>query len=335
LGFSFIALAVVQIVVTISQTLWLRWALNKKITIPIHIHFTKYNKSFLTLLFGYSLFMFVMIISRQVITSAGPAIVGRFVNVEAVTTYSVGNKLGLMIQQFSLPVAAALLPAFSSLDALKDQKRLKRLYIESLRIAALVAFPIASMSLVLVKPIIALWIGPQYLSSAPIALVMIIQAVITTFLITVSSMLNGVGKLRLNAYLHIFAIAFSILFAILLTPRWGIVMVALGSMLAWGSVLIVLLPYSTHVSGVPIRQLNKYAFLRPFIATTIACLVLYALEFFLYPENWFILLSEMIVFSGIYLILVWYICLGKDQRQNYWSFLRSKINTLLSVPAQG
>jgi len=282
-------------------------------SLAIHPRFV--SKPLFKLLLSYSVFMFVMLACRQIEESTGTVIVGRLVGLDDVTPYSVGLKVSSLVRQFAFPVTVALFPAFSELSALADHRRLGALLVQGLRISALVGMPLAGVTIVLARPLISFWIGPAYVASAGVAVVMLLKVLVDQQLLAASSLLQGTAKLRLYAGLHIWAVLFAAGLSLRFAPRWGSIAVAIGSLLAWTSVLVVTVPYTARLAGVSLGDLLSKALGKPLAATAFVCLGLFGLCRWHAPDSFVLLALYAAVTGLIYLPLVWFFCLTRGERE--------------------
>lgn len=322
-----IGLAVVACIVTVTKALSLRCALRRWVT-PIRIRLSLIRKPLLKIMVSYSVFMFVMMACRQIEENTRAVIVGRLVGLDDVTVYSVGAKVSVLICHFAFPVTTALFPAFSELDALADRRRLGILLTQGLRASALVGMPIAGVAIILVQPLISFWVGPQHVASAGIGIAMILKVLVDQQLLAASSLLNGLGRLKLYTVLHLFAVLFSIGFSLLFAPGWGAIAVAIGSLLAWGIVLAATIPYTGRIAGVSLGDLLKKVLVKPLSASALTCLGLFGLYRWHPPETLLQLLLYGAAAAVIYLLLAWRYCLDSDERK---AVVRSANRVLLKV----
>ena len=322
LGWGLISLASIQLIVTIFSALWLRWSLAKWGNISVGLKISYFKRQHLTILLGYSVYMFIMMLVRRMESSAGPIIIGHSVSLDDVTLYTIGVKVGSVVRQLVFPMSLALFPAFSALHALNDVQRKSKLLIESLRASLLVGLPVAGFFIVLVHPLISVWIGAEYTTSTMVAIIFIIQALVLQLMMTSSSILIGVGDLKLYSILHISALIISISIALFTVTRFGAEGVAFGSLLAWFIVLSVTIPYSAHVANVGLIDLFRHSFIKPIITTLIACAFLLLFRILDYPNNIFEIIAEGAAGAVIYSILVWVFCLSKQERIKYLNMLK-------------
>ena len=322
-GWGIVGLAVAQLVTAITQPVWLRWMLKRQANIAVHIRPSTANRALLAIMLSYSTFMFITMLSAQLESSAGPIIVGRMVSIDAVTSYSIGVKVGSLVRQFTFPMATALFPAFSALYALKDSQRLSLLLTQSLRASVIVTLPAVGITFVLAAPLISVWIGPEYASSAVVARIMVLEALVLQLMMTSSSLLLGTGDLKLYSALHAMALVASVTLGIFAAPRWGDAGVAMASLLAWSLVLLVTIPYTARIAQVRVASVLTTAFIRPFLALVVACLGLLALREWHYPDNFLSLALEAGSAGLVYLLLVWGFCLTAEEKARFLNYVRS------------
>jgi O-antigen/teichoic acid export membrane protein len=314
LGWSLVGLAAVACTVTMTRALVQRWALRQWVA-PFRIRRSEVRGPLLRLLLSFSAYMLVMMVCRRVEGSTGPIIVGRLVGLEEVTTYAVGVKVSTLLRHFAFPVTVSLFPAFSELDALAERRGLRALLTQGLRISALVGMPVAGMAIVLIRPIISLWVGPQHLASAGIAVVMLLKVLVDQQLLAASSLLHGMARLKLYTALHIGALFASLGVGLAFAPRWGAMAVAVGSLLAWGLALAVTVPHAARIAGLDLAGLVKKALLKPLVPTLLTCAALHLLCRWHTPATWAQLLLYGSVVGLLYLPVVWLYSLDKEERK--------------------
>lgn len=313
LGGDLVALAGVACVATIAQIL-LVWHLFRRWVRPVPVRWRSIRKPWLKLLLSYSAFILVMMACNRIEQMSRPLLVGRLIGIDAVAYYAVGDKLSVLVRQASLPVAAVLFPSFAALSARNSPHEYGKLLVTGMRYATLIGLPVAVFPAILAGPLIAAWIGPEYTTSSTVAILLIGQAFVAQQLVAASSLLNGIGRLGLYTALHIFAVCFSIGFAILLTPSLGMKAVAAGSLIAWSAVLVATLVYTCRLSELHTGNLLRAAWLRPGLATAFVGIGLSIFAWYLPPKG----LVQVALQGGTaglaYLLIAWVWCLEPSER---------------------
>ena len=183
--------------------------------------------------------------------------------------------------------------------------------------------PAVGITFVLAAPLISVWIGPEYASSAIVARIMVLEALVLQLMMTSSSLLLGTGDLKLYSALHAMALVASVTLGIFAAPRWGDAGVAMASLLAWSLVLLVTIPYTARIAQVKVASVMTTAFIRPFLALVVACLGLVALREWYYPDNFLSLALEAGSAGLVYLLLIWGFCLTAKEKARFLDFARS------------
>lgn len=314
LGGQLVALAVVACAATAMQ-LGLIGYLFRRWVRPVAVRWRYVHRPLLKLMLSYSAFIFVMMACNRIEQSTRPLLVGRLISIEAVTYYAVGEKLSSLVRQASFPVAGVLFPFFAALSAHNVPAEYGKLLVTGMRYATLIGLPVSAIAAILAGPLIAAWIGPAYVSSSTVAVILIGQAFVAQQLVAASSLLNGIGRLGLYTGLHVFALAFSVGFALWLAPAWGIPAVAAGSLIAWSIVLAVTLVYTSRLSALRPGQLLRTAWLRPGLVTALVGggLLLAARRW--PPQGlWQVGLQGGAAFLA-YALLAWRWCLPPDEQR--------------------
>ena len=302
MGFDLIGLALVTVFTTVLRPLLLWYALSHHIASSFELSFVPFDWKAVKFLLSYSLLMFIMFACLQVEGSTANVIIGRLASVADITAYAIGVKLSGFLKNLILPLSAALFPAFSELSVSSGHDKMARLFVQGMRATLAIAFPAIGILIVLVGPMIGLWVGVEYIGSVSVTIVLALQAFLYIQLASATTLLLGVGKLKLLAGLHVFTTIFSIMFSWTLVGQWGIIAVAWGSLIPWGVTYCIIIPYTCHVSRVPFLRFLKKALLPPLIALLPACLILYGLSMLHYPTNLVWLGFEATIALLVYLL---------------------------------
>lgn len=145
-------------------------------------------------------------------------------------------------------------PIFSSLK--QDNDRLASGYIRTIRIIALIAFPIFIFMTLSAPDIILLFAGSQWIEAVPILRILCILGMFFSIGNPIGNLILAKGKPRLSFFMNLLALAVYLpSFAI--GARFGVVGVAWGFLLA---TVLFLFPFEFYVRYVLIRMNALYYF---------------------------------------------------------------------------
>jgi O-antigen/teichoic acid export membrane protein len=180
-------------------------------------------------------------------------VIAVFGTLSAVTPYALARKLGGISEVIAVQFFKAVMPLASELEAGTQGRKLQKIYIVASRIALGVNVPIAVVLVVLGGPILAQWVGAAYVDhSGRLVAVLAIASLIATSQWPAVEILQGMARHPIVARTCLAAGAANIGLSILLLPIFGLLGVALGTLIptAAGS-LCVVMPFANrtlHVS---------------------------------------------------------------------------------------
>ncbi|MCW4004819.1 MAG: flippase [Candidatus Bathyarchaeota archaeon] len=142
----------------------------------------------------------------------------------AIGNYSVALNFVVLITFFATPVLTMMLPAFSKLDAQKDQQTLKNVFQYSVKYASLIVVPVTAIVMTLAQPAIITIFQTDY-SQAPLFLALLsISYLFTAFgSLSVSNLINGQGYTKFNIKVAILTAVIGFPLSFILISNYGVV----------------------------------------------------------------------------------------------------------------
>jgi O-antigen/teichoic acid export membrane protein len=134
----------------------------RRIYPELTIALKKPNWEVLKKIWSYSAYVFLIMVSIQLVYQTDNLVVGTFVSASAVTFYSIGNSLCRNTQQLVGAMTAIFTPSASMYDAAGNAPGLRALYFNGTRATLAVSLPILITLIIRGGNFIGLWIGPQY-----------------------------------------------------------------------------------------------------------------------------------------------------------------------------
>jgi O-antigen/teichoic acid export membrane protein len=160
-------------------------------------------------------------------------LMGVYATTSAVGNYALATTFVVLITFFALPISTMLFPAFSKLDPEKDQEALKSIYQFSVKYAALIVVPVATIVMTLSQPAISTLFGNKY-ATAPLFLSLLaITYMYTAFgSLSAGNFINGQGKTGFNLKLSLLTAAIGFPLSIILTQQLGIIGIIITTLTA-------------------------------------------------------------------------------------------------------
>lgn len=163
-------------------------------------------------------------------------IAGRLFPAATLGVYSLPRNLSLTVAGIINPVITRVgLPLMAK--AQNDKAFLKSVYLKTMRMTASINFPIYIALAVFSKEVVLLAFGPQWLSSAPLLVLLAVWGMLRSCGNPVGSLLLAVGKADLSFKWNL-ALLFVVPPVLWAGSHWGIAGLAISQLLLMGSLLI-------------------------------------------------------------------------------------------------
>ncbi len=284
------------------------------------------NKKTLKMIAGFSIYTFIIGISFRISYYTDSIVIGSFLAAQQITFFAIGNNLIMYLMQLVSNITVVLTPLASTFEAKSDFEHMRRLLFVGTRYSMMIILPVAFTFLVLGKPFINLWMGPEYADASSKVLRILTWGYIGALsqLVT-GSIFMGLGKIKWYSFLNLANALGNIGLSILLVRKFGIYGVAAGTAIPLGIYGTIVLPiYVCRELKVNIFGYIWRAYVPPILASIPFLIVMFIYnryldfsslsQFFLY-----ILLACM-----FYAFFAFFIALEKEHRMS----LREKIGGL-------
>lgn len=213
-------------------------------------------------LLSFSWSLFVVNVATQLQSKTDEIVIGLFLPIQLITSYTVARRLSEMPQILASQFIKIILPVASELDATDDNTRLRAVYIASTRITLAIFVPFACVLIVLAQAILTLWVGEAYAGSAHIVLILGVASLVDIAQWPASLVLQGMSRHRPLAVVAIIAGLANLALSIYLAQALGTTGVALGTLIAaLAESLCVVMPYTLRALGVRLREMFALAFI--------------------------------------------------------------------------
>ena len=178
-------------------------------------------------------------------------VIALFQPLSAVTPYALARRLGELTSLAATQCAKAIMPLASELEATDDSAKLRHLYIVASRVALAIATPIAIVLAIAGSTILSLWVGPAYADGGALVAVLAAASLISASQWPAAEILQGITRHRIVAWTSFAAGVANITLSILLLPVFGLMGVALGTLIPTVvSSLFVVMPFINRILNV-------------------------------------------------------------------------------------
>jgi len=204
-------------------------------------------------------------------------VIGKMVGMSDVGVYGIAALIIRYMTQLIATGMGVLTPRFAALDGANEHAKLQGLFLRSLSVSALLAFGASMLAIIFGGRFITWWVGKEFAGAIPV-----LWIIATAYAFALSQN-PAIGLMYALKKHHYYAIATvieavaNVVLSILLAPKYGIIGVALGTMIPMLIVKILVMPvYVSRIAGIAIWQYVKRIIVPLIIGTVIVVTTWYA-----------------------------------------------------------
>lgn len=284
----------------------------------ITIDLKRFQKSKIMVIFKYSVFSFIWMISYSLKFQTSSVVIGAFLSTEAITFYSIGARLMAYYTELMDAICSVTKPIFSSMESQNQSEKISNLLMNGTRYSSAIAIFMGISLILYGKAFIRLWVGEEFDSSYYVMLILIIPYIISASQSMLLSIAYGIGKHKLLSVVSMGESIISILLSILLIKRYGIYGVAVGAVLPFVINKLFVQPiYICRVVSLSISTYIKRGFLYQTFIGIIYIILAKSMMFVFYPNSYVKLLLSISIGFAVFIILFIILCLNSDERETW------------------
>lgn len=263
------------------------------------------NRKTMRLIFNYSSTSFIISIANLLRGRADNVVIGVFRSTGAITYFSIGQKLVEYVNRITGSIAGNFNALASHLHSENNDEGLKKLYIEGNRLCALAFIPVSAGLLILGRPLINVWMGPQYVSSSyAILVILLVPNIVMGIQAASSRILYGMNLHKWLAKVMIVEGIANLILSVVLVRRMGIFGVAWGTAIPMVFTGVVLFPaYLCKVLKVSPLRFLRQSYTIPLLITAPMVAVLLVMRRFITAETWLTLVAQVAAGGIVYTVL--------------------------------
>ena len=267
-------------------------------------------------LLHYGKYVLISNIGDKIVFATDSLVIGMFMPISALTYFAIGGSLIDYFRSFITSMASILNPLSSSLDARKQSDTVATVVLTGTKSAMLIGLPVCIGFIFLGRSFIGLWMGPEYAEPAGAVLaVLAVGHMIGLPYYSISGVLYGLGKHRIIAHTRLFEGAANLILSIALVRSYGLVGVAIGTVIPHIIVVAGVLP-AMLPSFVPLQRAVYYrnTYLRTFAAAAPFALACYYVASVVRPDTYVTFFASVAFALGCYAIPCWFVGLTRAER---------------------
>lgn len=245
-------------------------------------------------------------------------LIGILLGPQYVTSYDILTKLPRFLKIIYASISTVIMPASSELYAQKENEKLNKLYINSLKYTLFIAIPISTAFIFFTSYFLRFWVGDQYVSITNIHCIMLIWSCLTPFDGIGWSMLFGMKKKLLTRAILSWVNVISkniVLFLFLKELQ----LAAIPAAYIAG---FITLPYSVCVLF-KVFDVKFVQFVKNIVTIIVISIIPFMSFYFFNFEysNLFVMLVAVGIWISMYWILIFFIVFNKKDRQFFLGYI--------------
>jgi O-antigen/teichoic acid export membrane protein len=275
----------------------------------------------------FSAWVFVSRVNGVIWAQMDKVILAALVGTTVLTGYDIAARIQSAASYPLSLTASAVVPATANLSAIESTVRLRGLLIRGTRYTLALSLPVTIAAMVLARPLIVGWVGPNYAQFAgPTQLFLAYQLVVGTATIA-NTMLVGMGRVRAVATYVSAAVVINLVISVALAPRLGITGVIIGTLVGFGITAPLYIRLVLHELSMGFRQFASEAIL-PILPWAALFAALIALTALLVQPGHLITVAACCIPAGIiYAAAVVRFAMTSMERRSLLGFLRPALRS--------
>jgi len=257
----------------------------------------------------YSSVTFMIIVAARLRFKTDAVIIGSFLSAAAITHFVIGARLVDYASEVVSSMAQIFTPMSSHFHATGNYGQLRRIFVAGNRACALIMFPMTVAFVVMGKSVIEAWVGPRYLSSYVILLIVLIPTTFYEAQSTSNRLLFGMSLHRSLAYVVLLEGIANVILSVALIRPLGIVGDALGTAIPLLCTALFFLPrHMCRQLDIPVRRFIVDAYFFPIVLCVPMIFALVLMQRSFYAHHYPQLILNLSVGLAVYGVgLLWFV----------------------------
>ncbi|MFL0796101.1 MAG: oligosaccharide flippase family protein [Cellvibrionaceae bacterium] len=226
-GYSIIAMAIITSVTDLAANFVLTYY-AKKLAPWAKLGKRYVKRSTIKKLFSYSGYALLGTTAIKARTSSAPLIISNILNLSIVTIYSIAAQFVEYFLQAISAILSVSFPLLTKNASLNDHEKQRSDFILITKLSAIVSTLGMTIIVLLCKPFITVWMGPEYSESADIAILLIAGTAFVSCQQTAHQAFFATNKHNLNAFMATAEAISTITLGIFLTREHGLIGMAVA-----------------------------------------------------------------------------------------------------------
>jgi O-antigen/teichoic acid export membrane protein len=266
------------------------------------------SRSSLKQVASYGSVTFMIIVAGRLRFKTDAVIIGSLLSAGAITFFSIGGRLVDYATEVVSSLAQIFTPMSSQFHATGEYGQLRRVFVAGNRACAFVAFPLTVTLIVMGQSIIEAWVGPRYVSSYSVLLILLIPSTLYLAQSTSTRILFGMSLHKSLAYVVLLEGIANLILSIALVRPLGIVGDAIGTAIPLLCTSVFFLPrhLCRHLQ-IPIRTFLVESYTYPILLAIPMAIVMTFMQRSFYAHHYLQLVINLSAgFAAYGLGMLWF-----------------------------
>jgi O-antigen/teichoic acid export membrane protein len=252
---------------------------------------------------------FIIIVAGRLRFKSDAVVIGTFLSATAITYFYIGARLVDYGAEVVNSLAQIFTPMSSQFHAIGDHERLRKIFIAGNRACAFVMFPISVSLVVMGKSVIEAWMGPRYISSYNVLLIILIPTTLYYAQTGSNRILFGTSQHKALAYIALIEGLANVILSVVLVRPFGIVGDAIGTAIPLTCTALMFLPrHMCRLLEVPIGRFITATYLYPAVLCVPMALTLHVMQQFSYAHRFPQLIVNLLAGWAVYVLgVLWFV----------------------------
>jgi O-antigen/teichoic acid export membrane protein len=276
-------------------------------------------------LYGYSIFILMNSLSMMLLFKSGEILTGVIISTAAVTYYAIAGGLTQYLSDIIGTMTQVLHPFASAKEARGDFAGIRSAVLGGTKICLLITLPVTITLILFGKPFITSWMGESYAAvAAPLLTILAISRAFWLAQSATGNILLGIGKHKILTTINLATGVGSIIGGLTLIRHYGLLGLVIGSAIPVLFTQGLIMPlYTCYAFRISITDYIRESWLGPVLATLCYAVILTTVRQTDLPNTIPGLVASVLIALPSLLIVAYFVCFSKIERQIYIGVLRS------------
>jgi O-antigen/teichoic acid export membrane protein len=294
------------------------YALNAYRVFPaLRIRLQYFQRERLREITGFSVFILIIDLANKLNYSTDAIVIGAFMGTSAVAIWAVAQRLIEIVQRLTDQLNAVLFPVVVDSSTVQRADRLQKILVQGTRLSLAMVVPLATVLGLLARPLIMIWVGPQFSDSVNVIYILSIVVALRVGNATSAVILKGADLHKFLAIANLSMAIGNIVLSVLLVRVYGLIGVAIGTLIPMIVIAcFVVFPRACRRVGLSLWTVILSSVV-PAVWPAIVMGIFVLLTRRLIQGSWLWLLLQSMVAAAIYAGLFLLFAIKRDERNWY------------------